>query len=531
MKKTLIRILICLFIIVSIIVISMIVYISHRGGEDYTGHFANLLPAETIAYGSIKNLRGLWETAASRKTIRSLTESSELDSLLSSYKKIGKWEKKLGRFGNKSHLRLGKEFLLKWFGDDVAVALVPSQEKITPPTFLIMSKTRIGFEEKLAEFVAQLYPDLRLDSLSYRGTKIQRYIGKEDTGSFSYLRFGRTVILSLYTSDTAALKYAIDLKMKPALPSLYNQNDFQYYKSEIGIKDGISLFFLPGETLKYLADAENTPTFLTNSMSLYDYMHLNITMDKDLLISLFLKYKTPVPAPLPPADFMSMNYISRRAILFLGFKDRRLHEMLSWIFNATLSSKDADYLSQLIQKIINQELSLCVERLEPGLLLPMAEANLFMNVKDSNRADQELKKILPLFSNPGRKNPTRNIPTPIGLLDLTKNKEMFTLRLHLEEKHGELKTTNENLTRTEYYERLFPSGISRSRIVLYANFLRLKEDTARAVRESPKWGKKYKKTLKLVKNWTDVLGYLQGCSLWDEREREGIRYHLILPLD
>jgi len=531
LKKKLFRIIILFFIIVSAIVIFIVMYISRRGGADYTGPLANLLPAETIAYGSIKNLHGLWETAASKKNILSLTESPELDSLLSSYKKIGKWEKKLGRFENKSHLKLGKEFLLKWFGDDVAVALVPTREKSTPPTFLVMSKTRIGFEEKLAEFIAQLYPDLRLDSLSYRRTKIQRYIGKEDTGSFSYLRFGRTVFLSLYTSDTTALKYVIDLKLEPTLPRLYTRTNFQQYKSEIGTKDGISLFILPGETLKYLANAENLPTVLTNSLSLYEYMHLNVTLDKDLLISIFLKYKTSIPAPLPPADFMSMNYISRRAILFLGFKDRQLYEMLSWIFNAILSSKDADYFSQLFQKVINQEFSLSVERLEPGLILPMAEANLFMNVKNSNRADQQLKKILPLFSNPGRKNPTRNIPTPIGLLDLVKNKEIFTLRLHLEEKHDELKMINENLTQADYYRRVFPSGISRSRIILYANFLRLKEDAARAVRESPKWGKKYKKTLKLIKNWTDVLGYLQGCGLWDKHEREGIRYHLIIPLD
>ena len=153
---------------VTVLLLAFLLYVNQRGGQDYTEELARLLPADTPAYISLRNLNTLWTRIESMQFAQELGASGALSRLLMSSKEWQRLQQKTHRFERRTTLRLGERFIKRWFGRHVVFALiaVPDAEQ---PGLLLLSKTRLGFEEKLAELVAQLYPGLKLRTERYRG--------------------------------------------------------------------------------------------------------------------------------------------------------------------------------------------------------------------------------------------------------------------------------------------------------------------------------------------------------------------------
>ncbi len=531
------------------------VYIQRRTGPDYVRPFPTLLPAETAAYASLKDLTTLWQRFTSLKIYQELAESAELSTLLLSSKDLGKWRKKLTRLEYKTRLKLGREFILKWLGRDVAVAMMPPLKENAPPGILVMSKTRIGFEEKLAELVAQYYPELRLETRKYRGTLINRYRGEKSTRSFSYLRFGRTVFLSLRSTDTALLKQIVDLNLDTSLPRLATQQDFRDYESRASTKGGISVFLRPQKFVQFLKRSqkyshsrrtEKTLPLLKKLLMSYNYVSLQLALDNGVKASLWLNYSTPLRYKplLPPDSFDALSYVPADCSAFLGLKDNRLPEILEWSVRTLLpahqfkndelnpAEKLALEFAHRLLPTVNREILISLDSIEPGILFPLFVARLMLNEKSPENASKEIGKLFARIKDEKQKGDSSSVLTPIGTLRYAnaKDRDFVMLGLNTPESPPKILNLKETPFAHPLFKRVFPDSLARARVILYINLERVKEDLEKVANGSIKWKRKARRRIKRLEKWAAVCGHLRGCGIWDEHKKKGVRYNLLIPL-
>ncbi|OQB20772.1 MAG: hypothetical protein BWY12_02197 [candidate division BRC1 bacterium ADurb.Bin183] len=521
MPKRLKIILLTIFFI-GMLILFFVIYLERRGGDDYAGHFAELLPPETLAFASLHDLRGIWERAAALPLLQEMEQGTEWEKLFASDKMLRQWKKQIAKLEYKTHLKLGREFILKWFGDEAAAAVLPPIDSGAPPGILIMSRTRLGFEEKLAEFVAQYYPDLRLESVRYQGFRINRYVSDEEHRSFSYIRFGRTVFLSLYTSGVQTLKNIADRRLSPTVESLYNESDFREYRTAKISKDDFSIFARP-QALRALW--EEIPESLANMISEYQYIRFELNLRREIRGALIFKSKTPHGAASKSRAFASLPRASSRTLLFFGIRDALLSEKILPFLKMFFSNDEK--MAEGMAKLLKDELALCVERLEPGVILPLAEAWIYWGTSDVETAS----KIAAASFEPFMMNQKKQMLTPLGYWGVIKQKDGVFISFHPERFSEVLRAAESDIEKSYLWKQLFPRGIEKSRLIVYINCRRTKKDGERLLENAFTWNKKSRKAIEKVKIWTDIIGFLPGIGLYEEVEPLYLTYHLVAPLE
>lgn len=497
------------------------IYLERRGGDDYAGRFAELLPPNTLAYASLHDLRGIWERAAALPLLQEMEQGTEWEELFASDKMLRRWKKKIAKLEYKTHMQMGKDFVLKWFGDEAAAAVLPPIDSGALPGIIIMSRTRLGFEEKLAEFVAQYYPDLRLESASYRGFRINRYIAEEDQRSFSYIRFGRTVFLSLHTSDTLSLRNIADKHLNPTDDTLHNEKHFTEYRTAKLAPDDFSIFARP-QALPALW--EKMPESLAGMISGCEYIRFGLNLRREIRGALIFKLRAPQDSTTE-REFASLPHVSSRALLFLGVKDSSLSETLRPFIKAFFP-KDEN-ISAGMAKLLKDELTLCVERLEPGIILPLAEAWIYWGTSDTEKAS----KMATIPLEPFMINRQGQTLTPLGYWGVVKEKGGIFASFHPERFSNEWRHAEMGVENSPLWKQLFPQGVEKSRLVIYISCQRMKEDGKRLLENAITWNKKSRRVVEKVKIWTDIIGCLPGIGLYEESEPEHLTFHLIAPLE
>jgi len=534
-----------------ILVLAFYLWIQFRTGHDYKDHFAKLLPPDTAAFASLSDLEGLWNRITSLKVYQEITESEELAYLLLSSEDIQKWKNNLSQIEYKTRMDLGKNFILRWLGQDVAIALVPPESLTAPPGILVMSKTRIGFEEKLAEFIALYYPDLDLKTESYKRVSIHQYKGKKKFRSFSYLRFGRTVILSLRSSDISLLRKIVDLKKDKDPPSLYTSEYFKQYLASLKPNAGISLFINKDNMLNFLKASqkysksrtlEDMLPRISEILNPYAHIHLRIHLEKGLEGEMGFYYQNPAEQmPPPPAEFQSLAKLPDNTSLFLGMKDSNLSSslktILTFFFNNknTEKSKDTELselkrlLHEYILSHLKNEFTVSLVKMEPGIVTPLFSGDIFLEVKEPPKAEQEM---ITIFESLGAKKENREqgILTPIGTLGYSLEGDFVRIKLRAQPDASQDLKPESNLSANPLFQNLFPSGMRESHVVLYLNFQRISEDLDKLAKGSIQWNEKTRERVKQFKKWAGVCRYLQACAVWDKRDDKTIVYNIRIPL-
>ncbi|MFH0792650.1 MAG: hypothetical protein V2A74_01315 [bacterium] len=248
-------------------VVGFLAWLWARGGSDYTGDLVLLLPEETPAYFVLRDLSGILDRVEGSGLYRRCTEDP--NSILVTSKSLRKFVKRTDSAAAQTEAVLGQRFLRRWFGKEVVAAVAPDDEDKNLPGLLVLARTDLGFEEALAELVAQIWPDVRLTSLDYRGVRINRYEAEKAKRAFTYLRFGRTVVFSLRSPDWGPLRSVVDRRLDKPERTLATSRLYLDHLSEIP-KFGAGLYGLinseeavtqlksmPGASLeKYLSDSD-----------------------------------------------------------------------------------------------------------------------------------------------------------------------------------------------------------------------------------------------------------------------------------
>lgn len=223
------KILLLLLFFCGLTVIGFYLYINYyRLGGDYTKDLAGLMPEDTILYISVHNLDELLKILRDSAYLKTWQENGVIELLIKDNKRLQKWQKKKQKYGKFLPYDSELDFINRWMSQQLVLAILPS-ETANKFGFVVASKTKIGFEEKLASFVLENYPELRLKKEHYGGRVIVQYQAEKEKRGFCYILFGRTVVMSLRSPDTQYLKKIIDTYNTGLERSLLNSEPFQKF--------------------------------------------------------------------------------------------------------------------------------------------------------------------------------------------------------------------------------------------------------------------------------------------------------------
>lgn len=186
-----------------------IAWLQLRGGKTVDRPLIALLPAETAVAVQIHQLEKLLEAYDRSPLARLIATDVQIGALLLSEEDLRKWREAHAEAELETHLNLGRDFLLRWAGREVTLALIPAASE-PHPGLVVITQAELGFVDRLAELIAQLYPGAELETTEHLGTQITTWVGGAPRDSLSFCRFGETVALSLRTDSTAYLEAIID---------------------------------------------------------------------------------------------------------------------------------------------------------------------------------------------------------------------------------------------------------------------------------------------------------------------------------
>jgi len=484
-----------------------------RQGHDYAGDFAALLPADTAAFCSLRDLEGTIRKAEASPDFTSMLQGGALEELLLSSRKMRKLDRKITQLEVRSRMTLGRDFLERWFGEEACFAVLPSTVNRPFPGLLAMSRTRIGFEENLAEFVARHYPGLSLETINYRNERISRYIGKEEKRCFSYMRFGRTVFLSLRTSDTTILKELADRKLDVKNSNLAGQKDFRDWRASLGRKDGLS-FLVRNEGIQELIGTDNTfmssvlfKDRLTGSPKISGTMYF----DRGIMAQIRIREPFSEPDRGNKTHMKHMSLASRRTVGFLNLRSSILAEMLMDI--AATQSEDGDefvtvlhnYIAKSLGDIFGDEVFLDIRTIRPGIFMPMIEGGLICDFHSRKAADGEIQRWIAAFGTDTEEGSRHAIPSPLGLINYRWKEETLMASIHPDGAEYQPAEVHDRLISTPEFQEASPEGLEKADLVLYLNPLGMHQGLEEAYGMSLAWPKDVKRHVRDGILWAEVL--------------------------
>jgi len=287
-------------------------YVTFRGPRDYPGELARLLPARTSAFVALNDFDAIRRRIGQTRLYEQLSNSVDLAALLMTSEDWRNYQENKDSLEWKAKAALAREFLRRYFSRQVVVTL-SWLDDCDEPALLVMARTGLGFAEKLAELCAQLYPELHLSTENYRGIPLYAYEAPQSKRSFTYVRFGKTVVLSLRSEERDYLRRIIDWRLDPQSKTLFESDDFQRAWQSPARKQGLLAVARPAALFKdlvarpefnlrdYLAEPKRMP--LRNALSAFRSIQSVVTIAERIEIQLAAQNAegTSLSAPAVPA--------------------------------------------------------------------------------------------------------------------------------------------------------------------------------------------------------------------------------------
>lgn len=277
-------------------------WLSQRAGPEYYGTPEKLLPPDTAAMATWLDLNRFLENANQLQALRKIRGDEDLAALLLTNSTWRTIQKEKDKVHYKLLTRMANDFVHKWLGREVTVALVPPRSgapaastgpnapdnpangadgatTATAPQsgLLVIARTDIGFEENLAELVLHYYPELSLETREYREHRIHRYNAEKSRRAFSYCRFGKTVVVSLRSADWSWIEGVVDRKIGESpdganTSTLAGAPEFQASAPRREIDDGLGVFLQPQRLIRALVAFPSQKSPGPSEMFWYDYL-------------------------------------------------------------------------------------------------------------------------------------------------------------------------------------------------------------------------------------------------------------------
>lgn len=234
-----------------VVAVALAVVFFVRRGRDYKGELARLLPADTAAFVAMDHLETIADRLDQTAFMTQLHQIVPISSLLVDDEDLEELGQKGIPLSRAQADALVERFTRRWFGQNVAFALYPIKTS-SRPAIVLISRTRAGFEENLAELTASLLPDARTEREEYRGEKMVLFRDDDKDESVSYCRFGRTVALSFLNDSLEPLKILVDRRLDGGMANLTDDEAFQRFRNASPASDGMALFVQCASTFELI---------------------------------------------------------------------------------------------------------------------------------------------------------------------------------------------------------------------------------------------------------------------------------------
>ncbi len=300
-------------------------WLKWRSGRNYYGEPETLLPPDTAVLVTWRNLGQFLDRLNQLKALQQIQQDEDFLSLLLTDPDWRKLQNEKDKARYKLLKTAAHDFVQTWFGREFSLAFLPPPSDNKDSRFgglIAIARTDLGFEENLAEFVAQCYPELALEERRYRRHRLYRYNAEKSKRAFSYCRFGDTVVVSLRSADWGWLEGVIDRKLSP-VPSnssanLARTSVFSDYAAERKRLAGLDVFVAPqslSQTIRSLpADIASDRhwefwlDYADEKLQNIRWGAFNLDLiESGLNLESFWKYDTPPPPSQQPTTDRSQT--------------------------------------------------------------------------------------------------------------------------------------------------------------------------------------------------------------------------------
>ncbi len=226
-------------------------WLKWRSGRNYYGEPETLLPPDTAVVATWRQFGQFLDRLNQLKALEQIRQDEDLLALLLTDPDWRRLQSEKDKARYKLLKSAAHDFVKTWFGREFTLALLPPPINQTDSDLgglIAIARTDLGFEENLAEFVAQCYPELALEEHRYRGHRLYRYNAPKTRRAFCYCRFGSTVVVSLRSADWRWLEQVIDRKSasdSTETDNLAQTSVFADYAAERKRQAGLDVFVAP----------------------------------------------------------------------------------------------------------------------------------------------------------------------------------------------------------------------------------------------------------------------------------------------
>jgi hypothetical protein len=294
-------------------------WLKWRSGRNYYGEPETLLPPDTAVLATWRQLGQFLDRLNQLKALQQIQQDEDFLALLLTDPEWRKLQNEKDKTRYKLLKTAARDFVQTWFGREFSLAFLPPQtnkKESDSGGLIAIARTDLGFEENLAEFVAQCYPELSLEERRYRGHRLYRYNAEKSKRAFSYCRFGDTVVVSLRSADWGWLEGVIDRKLSSvssgSSTNLAHTPVFSDYAAERKRQAGLDVFIAPkslSHTIRSLPATIASDRHWGFWLDYADEKLQNIRwgafnldlIESGLNLESFWKYDTPPPPGQQPA--------------------------------------------------------------------------------------------------------------------------------------------------------------------------------------------------------------------------------------
>lgn len=388
-------------------------FLKQRSGPDYEGELAGLLPPNTVFYFSFNQPAQFLDAFERSRLWLEWERTGAMRAALDRKDRLAKLQRNVEKFERFTPYTVKDRIVKRWLGEHFVVALVPPPRPDLPPGLIVLAKTDIGFEEDLAEFVAENFPDIRRRrSAAATGEAITLYRGSEPHRSLAFVRFGRTVVLSLRSPETAYLEEIIRRRHDPAAASLARVESFAAWKLAEGGAHPLTLYCHPAESARMFLDHPGLrPERREQVQSLEWFFEKS---EKGALLTGWMDYKRELSAafelrtPEPLFDrvhleraaprFGSLDFATSRTLAMVAVKSDDVGRLTAWLQRlAYLTKRGPKSWEQAAETLedalgrrfwraaedeLEREAALIVQDVTPALLVPQMDAVGYMGVRN-----------------------------------------------------------------------------------------------------------------------------------------------------
>ncbi|GAB4326248.1 MAG: hypothetical protein Kow0059_22610 [Candidatus Sumerlaeia bacterium] len=393
-------------------------YLKGRSGPDFEGDLAALLPPDTPAVIFLNRPADFLNRVDKSPVGRRWARSGALEAALNRKQRLAKMQRNVARIEQFTPFRIKDRLTARWLAGSAALALVPPPRPDLPPGVILLIQADLGFEEDLAQFMAEQVPEVQVRrAAAGSGERLTRYQGSKPHRSLTLVRFGRTVALSLWSAETAYLEEVIRRRRAPAPPagadSLAEDAVFAAWRRSPDGNRPVCIFIRPAQAarvwlehprmrpsksrrrsgLQWVRDECPQEAWLSGWLDL-DHNEFQARFDLNVPSPLFDLKRLAEQAPRFQAlnlattdtlavaavkcdDLVSLGDVLRRAAEWMGVERKdwaKADEQLRWVLG--------DELRAALAGRLGREAALLIQNVQTGLLIPQIDALAVAGVRD-----------------------------------------------------------------------------------------------------------------------------------------------------